>query len=402
MKVLVVHPGTQHSFHLARQLQRHGLLSRFWTGFAYVPESRVGRLVKCLPTKLQRRIGNRRLDGLPIESVRTQPLKEMRALLRLRAGHDSQTVMLERNAAFQKDVPTEEIASSNVVIGHDTASWRLGERALALGRRFILVQTTIGYPERLDRLFSELRCRFPEWADDFPPRLRQLSVSEKSEQQQAHQIVVASSLTKRSLIENGVLPEKIVVNPLGVNLDEFSLVPRSDRSGPLRFVYVGSIIAAKGLPLLLQAWRSLASSNAELWLAGPISNAHSKLIPALKGLRVFGRVPHRELPGFLRQCDVLVLPSYFEGFGLVLLEALAAGLPIIATDATAAPDLITHGVEGYVIPAGDDEALRNALQWFTTSRDDLATMSLAARRCAERFSWDAYGDRWMKILHQVI
>src|SRR5258708_5075583 len=203
MKALVVHPGTQHSFQLVRQLQRHESLSRFWTGFGYIPDSNLGRFVECLPAEFQRRLSNRRLDGLPTENLRTRPLTELRALLRLRAGHDSQSVMFERNAAFQGDIPGEEIAGSDVVIGYDTASWRLAERALALGRRFILVQTTVGYPASLNRLFLDLRRQFPEWADDFPPRLRQLSAGEESEQRQAHRIVVASSLPRQKLIENG-------------------------------------------------------------------------------------------------------------------------------------------------------------------------------------------------------
>jgi len=114
-----------------------------------------------------------------------------------------------------------------------------------------------------------------------------------------------------------------------------------------------------------------------------------------------GEVSHGELPCLLRQCDVLVFPSYFEGFGAVLLEAMAAGLPIIATEATGAPDLITNGVEGYVIPTGNAKALKDAMQRFIDSPEDLAPMSQAARRCAERYSWDAYGDRWMDILQQV-
>src|ERR1700719_4435231 len=118
MKALVVHPGTQHSFQLVRQLQRHGSLGRFWTGFGYIPDSKLGRLVECLPAQFERRLSNRRLDGLPAEHLRTRPLTELRALLRLRAGHDSQAVMFERNAAFQRDIPDEEIASSDVVIGY--------------------------------------------------------------------------------------------------------------------------------------------------------------------------------------------------------------------------------------------------------------------------------------------
>jgi alpha-maltose-1-phosphate synthase len=400
MKALVVHPGTQHSFQLVRQLQRHGSLSRFWTGFGYIPDSKLGRFVECLPTRFQRRLSNRRLDGVPNENLRTRPLTELRAQLRLRAGHDSQTVMLERNAAFQRDIPSEDIASSDVVIGYDTASWRLAERALEMGRRFILVQTTAGYPPSVNRLFLDLRRQFPEWADDFPTRLRQLSVGEESEQQRAHRIVVASSFPREKLIENGIPGEKIVINPLGVNLGEFLPMPRPDSSRPLRFLFLGSLIAAKGVPLLLQAWRSLANRSAELWLAGTVSKRHARLIPSLPGLRVVGKVPHRELAGLLRKCDVLVLPSYFEGFGLVLLEALAAGLAVIATEATAARDLMTNGVEGYIVPTGDAQALQDAMQRFLASPGDLATMSLAARRCAERYSWDAYGDRWIEILRQ--
>jgi glycosyltransferase involved in cell wall biosynthesis len=90
-----------------------------------------------------------------------------------------------------------------------------------------------------------------------------------------------------------------------------------------------------------------------------------------------------------------------EGFGLVLLEALAAGMPIIGSDATGAPDLITDGVEGYVIGVGDTESLRDKLLRFIASPSDLARMSAAARLCAERHSWDAYGDRWTAILRQV-
>src|SRR5207302_7108614 len=59
------------------------------------------------------------------------------------------------------------------------------------------------------------------------------------------------------------------------------------------------------------------------------------------------------------------------------------------------------GVEGFMIPTGDAGALRDAMQHFLTSPGDLATMSRAARRCAERYSWDAYGDRWMEILGQT-
>jgi starch synthase len=154
--------------------------------------------------------------------------------------------------------------------------------------------------------------------------------------------------------------------------------------------------------VLLEAWRSLASLGAELWLVGSVKARHAHLIPPLKGLRQIGKVPHEELPALLSQCDVLVFPSYFEGLAQVQLEALAAGLPIIATNASGATDLIADGREGYIIPVGDAEALCEAMLNFIKGTADLAVMSPAARLCGERYSWEAYGDRWIDMLDQVV
>jgi glycosyltransferase involved in cell wall biosynthesis len=400
MKALLVHPGTQYSFRLASQLYRHKCLSRFWTGLAYVPDGVLAKCLGCLPARWSSRVANRRLDGVSRQKLRTQPLVELRALRRLRAGHDNQNVMFERNAAFQDAIPEQELTNSDSVIGFDTSSWLLGERAARLGRPFFLDQS-IGHPLSYQALLPTLLQQFPEWSEDAPPRSSELLLAEAVEHRDACRIIAASSFTRRTLIEHGVPDHKIATNPYGVDLERFSPARRPELSRPFRFLFLGSIGLRKGVPLLLQAWSSLAASDAELWLAGPLKNRYAQLIPPLRGLRLIDKVAHRQLPDLLRQCDVLVLPSYFEGFGLVLLEALAAGLPIIATDATAAPDLITNGVEGHIIPVGDVEELRGALQRFITCPSDLAHMSLAARRCAERYSWDAYGDRWIDLLREV-
>jgi starch synthase len=400
MRVLLAHPGTQYSFQLARQLERHGCLGRFWTGMAFIPRSFTGRCIGCLPAAVARRFANRRLDGVAAEKLRVRPLTEWSAVHRLRAGQDQQTVMFQRNAAFQMRIPTQELVNSDVVIGFDTSSWLLAERAAALGRCFVL-DRSIGHPRSFEKHVPELRRRYPKWAEDLPPRLPELLQAEESEHRQARRIVVPSSFARGTLVENGVPAEKIAVIPFGVDLDRFSAVPRPDPARPLRFVFLGSLGARKGVPLLLEAWRSLAPKEAELWLIGPVSDCNAQLIPRLPGLRLIGKVPHRDLPGLLGQCDVLVLPSYFEGLAQVQLEALAAGLPIIATEASGAPDLITDSVEGYVVPVGDAEALRIAMERFILSPGDLARMSPAARRCAERHSWDAYGDRWMDLLREV-
>ena len=98
-------------------------------------------------------------------------------------------------------------------------------------------------------------------------------------------------------------------------------------------------------------------------------------------------------PSELRQrylsSDVFVFPSYFEGFGLVLLEAMACGLPAIASDASAGPDIITDQC-GRLMPCGNIEALVEILRWFGKNRQQLPAMSRSARSQAERFTWENY------------
>jgi alpha-maltose-1-phosphate synthase len=397
-RVLLAHPGTQYSHRLAEQLAQHGALYEFWTGFALANEAYSTWLLRqCLPLSWQRKISNRVLIGVPSRRLRTTPFIEWKALRKIQRGESPQRVLHRRNQAFQRGIPTRSLKSASAIIGFDTSSWLIAKRAQVLNKPFFLDQS-ISHPASNESILKKVGSRFPDWRNDIESRPPEVLACENQEHRLATKIVVASLFTKRTLVLNGVDPEKIIVNPYGVNLQLFhpSSVPRLQRE--LRFLFLGSISARKGVPLLLEAWKNLASKDAELWIVGPINEQARVLIPPLSNLRIMGSYPHRELPKLLRQCDVLVFPSYCEGFGLVLLEALASGLPIITTDATAGPDLIKDGVEGRLIPAGNLEALCEAMTTIISHRDELERMSIAARRRAEGFSWDDYGARWQKLL----
>jgi glycosyltransferase involved in cell wall biosynthesis len=192
-----------------------------------------------------------------------------------------------------------------------------------------------------------------------------------------------------------------VINPYGVDWARFAAAPASDRSQrPLRFLFLGSHLARKGLPVLFDAWRALGTKrgDAELWLAGHCGERERALIPELPGLKLLGLVPHADVPALLGQVDVFVLPSFFEGFGLVLLEALAAGVPFISTPHTGAADLPADPVLGQLVPAGSTEALVAALEQALAHPPDRAAVRAAVRALEPRFSWEAYGDRWADLL----
>jgi len=124
-------------------------------------------------------------------------------------------------------------------------------------------------------------------------------------------------------------------------------------------------------------------------------------LPQNSGVRYEGFVPRERVPQFLAGHDVYVLPSYSEGFAISLIEAMAAGLPIITSTNTGAPDTILEGREGFVIPAGDVDALVDRLRWFAANREKIPAMSTAAKQKAREFSWERYGERYEAMLHEL-
>lgn len=400
MQVLLAHPGTQHAARLARELARRNLLGEFWTGLALTEHGLAARIA----TSLRhfgpfRGLSNRILHGVPAARLHRLPFNEIQALFRLRHEEDSLRVLHERNRRFQESIPDRSLRACDAIVGFDTSSWRLAARVLTLDRPLYL-DRTIAHPAALVRLETELHRRYPEWCPPAKPRPDYLGAAETEEHRVARRIIVGGSFARDTLLAEGITAEKITVNPYGVDWERFSMPVATTPGRPLRFLFLGSHIARKGLPLLLDAWRTLETrrGDAELWLAGPCGPRERRLIPNVPGLKVIGAVPHADVPGLLARTDVLVLPSFFEGFGLVLLEALAAGLPFIATPHTGAADLPPGDPFGLSVPVGSVEALRAALEHYLNRPPDRATVLAACAGIRDEFSWTAYGDRWAALL----
>ena len=138
-----------------------------------------------------------------------------------------------------------------------------------------------------------------------------------------------------------------------------------------------------------KAWEAAALHNAELELVGMWQLAESKRVALPRGVNWRPACSREALRERYRAADVFVFPSFFEGFGLVLLEAMACGLPAIASEATAGPDVLTPAC-GRLVPTGDPEALVESLGWFEQHRGQLPELSRAARGQAERCTWENY------------
>jgi len=401
IKALLAHPGTQYSAQLARQLHRHNCLYRFWTSFALPENSLIERTLRRYMRTPPSWLGNRVVDHVPGDKIRTVPSLELLALLRQKFGTEAQIALHERNDNFQRAIPDDEIAQSDVIVGFDTSSSILADRA-AKARRALILDQTIAHPRSKNRVYESIKKQFPDWSDDLEVRAATVSAAEDAEHRKAARVVVASSFTKSTLIENGVSADKIVLNPYGVDLQRFSIRHKPLEDHPFRFLFAGLVCARKGIPLLLKAWEALDAKDAELLIVGPITPTAAAKLPGNGNIKVLGKVPNTELATIMSETEVFVFPSYFEGFALVLLEAKASGLPVITTTATAGPDITTPGEDGWIVDPGNLDALIEAMRFCLENRDRIAKMGANARRTAERFSWDAYGDRWVTILQDLV
>jgi glycosyltransferase involved in cell wall biosynthesis len=210
-------------------------------------------------------------------------------------------------------------------------------------------------------------------------------------------IVVPSSVAKESFAEYGY-GEKTVVVQTGVDADFFSPDARVSRQpSPLfRVCYVGRIEPAKGVDYLLQAWKRLGLSGAELVLVGEVRPQMKSLLQRYVncGVRLAGNLPAGEVAQYYRESNLFVQPSLSEGLAQVLLEAMASGLPVVATDKTGAIDCITNGKEGLIVPARNSEALAEKILWCYENRAENQEMGRAARRRIEsQFTLEHYNQR---------
>lgn len=208
-------------------------------------------------------------------------------------------------------------------------------------------------------------------------------------------INVPSSFARQTFVANGVSASKLVVTSLGVDAESFGPAACSD-GHPFRVLYAGRMELLKGVHYLLQAYHELDLSDAELWLAGPLLPELEPFFRRHAGqFRHFGHLNQEQLRPIYQSASVFVLPSVQEGFGLVILEAMACGLPVIATSSTGGPDIIRDGVDGFIVPPGDVEALKDRLLRLHRDRELRRAMSVEARKRVEsRFTRAQYGERF--------
>jgi starch synthase len=406
-KVLVAHPGTQHSYQTALALQNAGLLQVYVTGFYYKTSGVLEKLLGLLPEKyadrLQRQLSRRRKDGLDQNRVRTFPILETIYVIsaRLKITRKwSGPVMRWRNRRFDKKVARMVVEMRpDAVICYDSCALATFGACKEVGAVAILDQSSAPLKTTSAILREEIRLH-PEFVGSAPAVAPQWLIEQCMEEARAaDRVLVASEFAGDGLIKNGIAPARIEILRYGVDTVRFHPRARHD-GGKFRALFVGHLSPNKGVHYLLEAFRQLGLNDAELVLVGGMAVGADALAPYRGIFRHVPHMPHSEIPALFQSADIFVFPSLFEGMGLVVLEAMACGLPVI-TSANAA-SVVRDGVDGFIVPIRDIAALKQKILLLYQNREVREQMGYQARARAESYTWAAYHERLAMLVRDFI
>jgi len=393
MSILFGHPtGNPNSHHAALAHFEAGRLEAFCV--PWMPSAFTLRILEgAVPLKpLVLRLSRRYFEPLAAAPTIQGRAGEWRRLATRALGLGGERLAYEANDWLMRTM-TRECRRPAVTAVHsyeDCALFQF-EECSRLGKACIY-DMPIGYYPAWESTQTALMKTYADWLP-----MGELSASrhvrpkqKRREMELADLVLVPSNFVETTI--RAFHPDKKVERAVyGVDLDFWRPGPKKPDGGPLRFIYAGQLSLRKGIPMLLDAWEAASLDSAELELVGAwqLSETKRKALP--RGVR------HRPpcFPAMLRErfsaADVFVFPSFFEGFALALLEAMACGLPAIASAVTD-PDVLPEGC-GRLVPTGDLDALVESLRWFSDHRDSLPAMSLAVRARAERSTWESYRHR---------
>ncbi|RZK76847.1 MAG: glycosyltransferase [Pedobacter sp.] len=205
-----------------------------------------------------------------------------------------------------------------------------------------------------------------------------------------------------TLIDAGINENKIIKIPLAYpEVSEDYLM--KDSIDSFTFICIGSLSLTKGTHILLDAWRKHFSklANAKLIFAGNNSLPDKVIENLPANIRIMGFLNKPDLELIYREADLLVFPTLGDGFGMVITEAMAHGIPVLTTKNSAGYDLIENEVDGFITEAGDAEALAERMRWIVENKSILPNMSKLIIEKAKKYQWSDYRKLLIKDVEKA-
>jgi len=413
--IAIAHPLQQHSYRLSNAIEDSGRLLRYYTTVYYRGQRPLYRLLeRVLPRATADRMRGR---SSPVFGHRVRQFHELLGLaylfvIRLDLGKLIEPLLydiLTRSFGHRVAKDVRRDADVSVLIMYDTTAFDCFVNLSRHRPDVIRVLDMSSAPASLIRrtLLQEL-ARRQQFRRSVEGRLRRYSPSRcerhMRELDLSHFILVPSQFVVEALVHVGIARDKLLLCPYGV---EESLVPgghSEDRpeAGPMKFLFVGRVEAAKGVFYLLDAFSRFMPNECSLTVVGSIECEPEDLAPYRGAVTFTGPLDRDGVWRAYEAADVYVMPSLFEGFSLTILEAMSAGLPVIASTRSGGADLIANGREGFIVEAGSTGALADAIEWAVTHPEDMSKMGPRAVMVARRQTWAKYTDCVQAALQTIL
>lgn len=401
MKIILSHPtGNANVRATARALLNANLLAKFITSIASFSGSMLDNLSFFKPLSAIRR---RSYDSALKDLTITSPWREAARLAAAKFGlgklieHEKGVFSIDsiyQNLDKKVATTLERSCKRNVkgVYAYEDGAVHSFRIARSLGLQCFYDLPT-GYWRAASRLLEKEKEQWPEWIstmtgfDDSEKKLAQ----KDEELRLANCVLVASEFTVKTLKEYpGNLPHVELI-PYGFpQTCPKENYPQLSRSRPLKLLFIGKLSQQKGIADLFTAVEEIGT-GIELTVVGrkPTEKCYP-LNLALAKHRWIPTLSHQGILRCMQEHDVLVFPSLFDGFGLVITEAMSQGIPVIASDRSAGPSLISHDQNGWLVQAGSIQDLKNAIENLLYKPNLIKATGLQAIESAKKRPWLVY------------
>lgn len=411
--IVVVHPGKQHAYRVVSTLQKNDHLQCFITSVYNKPGHITNFLYRISKGNIKKKIGSHYINDVPQSKIKVvSEALGVFSLASLKVSCLKKYYTLINNSlndSFAGNVLRYiKRNKPDAVISYDYNSALLFEKMsvecpdvirvldVSIATRPFMQETfKKDYEQTKEKALLE---NYPEiWSDESISRVYR-------EIRKADYFLAPSQVVKKSLMFCGVDEGKIKLVPYGTDCSKFEYKERVVKNGPLNLIFVGAVDYRKGIHHLLKVVSKFDTGLVDVKLVGEY-DAESfiyKEYHTFSNIHFCGFVTHDILSRYYQESDVFVFPTLGEGFGMVVLEAMSCGLPVIITDVAGGNDAITDGVDGFEFTAGDDEQLYEKIEWFLKHRDRIPQMAAQARKKAETYTWDVYSERLQAALDDIM
>jgi glycosyltransferase involved in cell wall biosynthesis len=267
--------------------------------------------------------------------------------------------------------------------------------------RGLTVVTEFYVRPSLWRVHQQEHLKFPDWEAEMPYANSSPSTDAKHGTCEfSDYLITPTQAVKDDIVQEGLFEgDRIHVVPYGIG-DAFFQI--ENRPVPGKVLFVGGCMIVKGIHYFAKASQEMIKAPGQFTpqfiAAGEVTDLVRQQ-PDCAHLKFLGRVPRREINNLYTDADVLVFPTLSDSFGMVILEAMAAGIPVISSPYCA--DVVEDGVSGFVVEPRDIQALAKAISKIIHDRPLRERMSRAAKERASQFTWEKHGQTLVRTLRCI-